>query len=259
MKKLLAILLPSLALSPNISNLIQMNSNLVNQNLISKIKNVNVDENTNYVHAVDSLKTLVDDDPLGYKYSDIVNLLDATIFGINVNTNKNYCKDLNLLIVNKINSIMNYMKHHYTMLPTDIKYLYIYLNYAYHYVPLYTMFPLLFNQLQNWYFLNSKENKSLKLIIKILKDNSGNFNTGYNDIHGVKEFFSKNTAERASYNPILDLLSTVDLNDKNLDYQYVSVGHTYYGFNLFYKKSNHKSYIQFQTSPFLYHNDVIFK
>ncbi len=100
---------------------------------------------------------------------------------------------------------------------------------------------------------------NLNQLITIFKNNDQNFKTNYKPIHNVGAYFEKNMAQIGKYNTLLDILSVVNINDEDTYVETHSLGSTYYGFDLFYNPFTNKGFVEFQTSPFLKDNDILYR
>ncbi len=143
MKKLLLILSPILVAGPNITNLTSANHHHINTKNINT-KSIIQPEYSGYINAENTLISLLNQNPQLDNFANIVDMLDASIWNINVQTDPNFLQELNSKINYRTKTLINEFG---IILPTDRNYLNQYVSYAYHYVPLYTMLPYMYNQI----------------------------------------------------------------------------------------------------------------
>ncbi len=257
MKKLLAILMPSLLITTGINNIKLNNSNDVAtvQKITTKsnIKNSNV--YAGYTNAENTIIDILNHGVSNYSYLTITTMIEAEIYGFNIKTDKNYSKELNDKFNSKIEQFLDYIWSISYILPTDKTYLRVYLNIAYHYMPLYIIFPYMYNKILENEVLNSKQKTNLTALVALLRKNDGNFNTGYKIIHGVNEGFENDMLHVGDYNKLLDTIVTFNPDNKlNGKAQYVAAGWGYYGFHLFYNETTKKSYVYYKGNPMWKYN-----
>ncbi len=256
MKKLLIILLPSFFLTPGINNIASHNTDLKTSNIINTKTN-DLPTYKYYLYAEKMILELCWNTPLRpWTFEQVVNYMDAAMYGIDLDKDRNFAHDFNILINKKVNAFLNYLSW---IMITDKNYLRIYLNYAYRFIPLYTMFPYMYNEILKNNKLPKWQKDNLDKIVGLLRANDYTFDTNNKPIHGVAEYFEKNMAQVGKYTILLDILSKLNINLMNINSQYESMGGTYYGFYLFYKQKSNISMVRYGASPFKKDNIVTYK